>query len=184
MRLLLLLFLALLATSWPLPVEAQAGFIILARHAEKAAPDGDAGLAAQGEQRARDLAAAVAGVRLSAVITTQYRRTVLIAAPAAGAARLQPLVIPATGNMKADAAAVARALDSLPPGSAALVVGHSNTLGPIIATLGGPPIPDLCDTEFSTLLILQRDGAGGVSLLRSRYGAAESPEASRCSPSQ
>lgn len=164
------------------PLYAQASFIVLARHAEKAAPTGDVGLTAAGEQRARDLARALTNVRLAAVITTQYQRTRLTAAPSTSAAGLTASVVPATGDMAADARAVIRALDSLPPGSAALVVGHSNTLGPIIAALGGPNIPDLCDAEYSTLLVLVRS-ADGVSLLRGHYGAAEPESASHCEKS-
>ncbi|MEP7324659.1 MAG: histidine phosphatase family protein [Gemmatimonadota bacterium] len=171
----------LVAGLWPGAAHAQASLIILARHAEKSAASGDPGLTAAGEQRARDLAAALAGVHLSAIITTQYRRTQLTAAPAASASHIQPTVISAAGNSDVDAALVARALDALPAGSAALVIGHSNTLGPIIKALGGPALPDLCDGEYSTLLILERTaGADPAKLIRSRYGAAEPAEASQC----
>jgi phosphohistidine phosphatase SixA len=177
----LVLSLVLLVNLCSQPANAQAALVILARHAEKAAPSGDPGLTAAGDQRANDLATALSGVRLAAIITTQYRRSQLTAAPIARTTGLQPLVIAATGDMKASADAVARTLDSLPQGSVALVVGHSNTLGPIIVALGGPQVPDLCDGEHSTLLVLARPGgAAGTSLLRSRYGAGEPPEASQC----
>ena len=181
MRLIPLLLPALLTCTVSKVVEAQATTIILARHAEKAAPTGDPGLTTIGEQRAKDLASTLAGVHLAAIITTQYRRTQLTAAPVALVANVEPLVIPATGNVATAATAVAQALDALPAGSTALVVGHSNTLGPIIAALGGPKMADLCDAEYSTLLILVRPGADrSVSLVRSRYGAAEPAAASEC----
>ena len=176
----LILLVALALSLWSSPAEAQAATIILARHAEKAAPTGDPGLTAIGEQRARDLATALADVTLAAIITTQYRRTQLTAAPAALAAKLEPLVIQATGGITATAAVV-QALDALPAGSTALVVGHSNTLGAIIAALGGPSVAELCDSEHSTLLIVLRpQGDGKVSLVRSRYGAAEPVGANQC----
>lgn len=160
---------------------AQASLVVLARHAEKSAPTGDPGLTPTGEVRAQDLARALAHVRLAAVITTQYRRTQLTAAPAALAYRLTPTVIPASGDLRSDATAVAAAINALPAGSAALVVGHSNTLGPIIAALGGPSVPELCDGEYSTLLILERPaGGGGPQLLRTRFGAGDLPAASEC----
>ncbi|MEO8199272.1 MAG: histidine phosphatase family protein [Gemmatimonadota bacterium] len=175
---LMILALSLLVSSQG---RAQASTIILARHAEKAAPSGDPGLTLPGQQRALDLAQALAKVHLTTVITTQLKRTRLTAEPAAQAADLPPIVIPATGNTNADAMAVAHAIDELPSGSVVLVVGHSNTLGPIIAALGGPRIPDLCDAEYSTLLILTRPGGEEKpSLIRSRFGAAEPPEADRC----
>ena len=176
-----ILLAGLTAALWSPPAEGQATTIILARHAEKAAPTGDPGLTLIGEQRAQDLATALAGVHLAAIITSQYRRTQLTAAPVALVAGVEPLVIPATGLVTNAAAAVAQALDALPSGSTALVVGHSNTLGPIIAALGGPQVADLCDGEHSTLLILVRPGADrSVSLVRSRYGAAEPAAASQC----
>lgn len=170
----------LLALLLPAPAAAQAGTIILARHAEKAAPSGDPELTPEGMRRAEALAQVVADVRLTAILTTQFRRTGLTAAPAARAAGIAPSVLTATGNLTEDAAAVARAIDALPAGSIVLVVGHSNTLGPIIAALGGPTLPDLCDGEHATLFTLVRPAAGPPHLLRSRYGAAEPPEATAC----
>jgi broad specificity phosphatase PhoE len=159
--------------------QAQATTVILARHAEKAAPTGDPVLTPVGEQRAQDLARALADVRLAGIISTQYQRTRLTAAPVAQAAKLEVTVVPGS----ADPAGVIRALDALPVGSTALVVGHSNTLAGIIAALGGPKIPDLCDGEHSTLFVVERPGGGKpVSLVRAKYGAAEPPEASQCQP--
>ena len=159
------------------PVAAQATTVILARHAEKAAPTGDPALTPVGEQRARDLAQALAHVKLAAVISTQYQRTRLTAAPLAQADGIEVTVVQAS----ADPSGIVGALDALPPGSTALVVGHSNTLAPIIAALGGPRLLDLCDGEHSTLFVLERPGGGKpVSLVRAKYGAAEPPEASQC----
>jgi broad specificity phosphatase PhoE len=171
--------LPLLLATLPMPLAAQATTIILARHAEKASPTGDPVLTPVGEQRAQDLARALADVRLSGIISTQYQRTRLTAAPVAEAAKLEVTVVPGS----ADPGGVIRALDALPSGSTALVVGHSNTLAGIIAALGGPKIPDLCDGEHSTLFIVERPGGGKpVSLVRAKYGVAEPPEVSQCQP--
>jgi broad specificity phosphatase PhoE len=160
---------------------AQATTVILVRHAEKSSPTGDADLTPAGVQRARDLATTLADVRLSAVVTSQYQRTRLTGEPVARAASLPVTVVPAGRDHTASATQVVSVLDALPAGSTALVVGHSNTLSSIIAALGGPTIPDLCDGEHSTLFILERPGEGKpVSLVRARYGAAEPPEASQC----
>lgn len=165
----------------PGPLPAQASLIVLVRHAEKSAERSDPGLTRGGEKRAADLAGALEGARLTAIYTTQYRRTRLTAEPVAHAQGLTPMVLPASGDLRSDAAAVAAAINALPAGSAALVVGHSNTLGPIIAALGGPPVPDLCDGEYATLLILERPTGGtGPQLLRSRFGAADLLGATEC----
>ena len=171
--------LAIIALGLNSRVQAQATTVILARHAEKAAPTGDPVLTPVGEQRARDLAQALVNTKLAAVISTQYQRTRLTAAPVAQAAGVEVTVVQAS----ADPAGVVRALDSLPAGSTALVVGHSNTLAPIIAALGGPKLPDLCDGEHSTLFILERPGGGKpVSVVKAKYGAAEPAEALACNP--
>ena len=175
-----LLWLSLLCLL-PGPLPAQASLIVLVRHAEKSAESRDPGLTPIGEQRAEDLARALTGARLTAIYTTQYRRTRLTAEPIARAQGLTPIVIAASGDLRADAAAVAAAINALPAGSAALVVGHSNTLGPIVAALGGPALPDLCDDEYSTLFLLERTGASvAPRLLRVTYGAAEPPGVDEC----
>lgn len=163
------------------PLPAQASLIILVRHAEKTTEAPDPGLTSGGAQRAEDLARALRTVRLGAIITTQYRRSRLTTGPVSRDLGLPATVVPAGAGLQTDAAAVAVVLDALPAGSAALVVGHSNTLGPIIAALGGPRVADLCDSEYSTMLVLERPGAGRApQLLRTRYGAADPPGAQAC----
>lgn len=159
---------------------AQASLIVLARHAEKSAPTGDVDLSPAGVQRANQLVHAVAGVKFSSIITTQYQRTRLTARPVAEASGVTLTVMNTSNDIRADAAAIARAIDSLPAGSAVLVIGHSNTLGPIIAALGGPRIPDLCDGQYSRLLVLERPGGGKVNLVQASYGAADPPRSDEC----
>jgi broad specificity phosphatase PhoE len=182
-RLRFVLALALAGAIAPV-ARAQASLVILARHAEKAAATGDPVLTAAGDIRAADLARALAGVHFAAVIATQYQRTRLTATPTADANHLTVTVVPAVADVKSGAAAVAKAINALPPGSAVLVVGHSNTLGAIIEALGGPPVADLCDAEYSTLLTLVRDTStgGAPQLIRSRYGAAGPADDASCHP--
>jgi len=61
-----------------------------------------------------------------------------------------------------------------------LVVGHSNTIPAIIAALGGPRMPDLCDPEYAGLYVLIIRANGTVSLARASYGAADPPDAAAC----
>ncbi len=155
------------------PLAAQDRTVILVRHAEKAAPDGDPRLSAAGQARATALAAALAGARVSAIITTQYQRTQATAAPTAASAGVTPEIVPTGTAVPAHAAAVAAAVWRYPPGAVILVVGHSNTIPPIIAALGGPRLPDLCDPEYATLFILTLPRAGPARLIRASYGAAD-----------
>ncbi|HVX38374.1 MAG TPA: phosphoglycerate mutase family protein [Gemmatimonadaceae bacterium] len=144
--------------------------VILVRHAEKAAtPANDPPLTSAGQARAKALAAALRDAGVDAIITTQFTRTRETAAPTAVALHLTPEVVAATGKTHVQdvAAAVRRH-----PGHTVLVVGHGNTVAEIIAALGGPAIPDLCDAEYDGLFILTIPPAGKPALVRAKYGAA------------
>ena len=161
------------------PLPAQASFIILVRHAEKATGGDDPGLTPDGGARAEALRQALAGLPLDGVITTHYRRTRLTAAPVVTARELVPVEVPAGRVVGAHAAEVAARVNAMPAGSAVLIVGHSNTLGPIIAALGGPAIPELCDRQYDDLFVLDRGGAA-PRLVRTHYGAPDPPGADGC----
>jgi broad specificity phosphatase PhoE len=162
-------------------LDAQATTVVLVRHAERAAPTGDPGLTAAGEARAQALADALRHFRLDGIVVTQYRRTQETAAPAAAARGLVPVVVPTWYSLPAHADSIAAAVRRFPPRSAVLVVGHSNTLGLIIAALGGPATGDLCDAEYATMFVmtLAEDGAP-ARLLRASFGAPDPPGAGNC----
>jgi len=165
---------ALLLTTAALasPAVALPDLVILVRHAERATePAGDPALTPAGEQRAQVLAQALAGLRVNAILTTQYRRTRDTAAPLAKALGIQPQVVDAkAGHVQAVAEAV-RAQNGV-----VLVVGHSNTVPAILAALGGPPLPELCETSFHHVFVL-RPGAGWMQL---SYGAPNAAPATGC----
>jgi len=160
---------------------AQGPTVILVRHAEKSSALEDPGLTAAGEARAQALADALRQFRLDGIVITQYRRTQATAAIAAAARGLVPIVVPTGFGVAAHADSVAAAVRRFPPHSAVLVVGHSNTLGPIIAALGGPPTSDLCDAEYATMFVLtmSEDGAP-ARLLRASFGTPDPPNANAC----
>lgn len=150
--------------------------VILVRHAEKAAaPADDPPLTEAGTARANALAASLANAHLDGVITTQLRRTRDTAEPtlrSLGTART--LVVPTATDVAAHAAAVATAIRREFSGKTVLVVGHSNTVMRIIEALGGPKLPDLCDSQYSGLYTLVLDGAS-ARLVQGTFGAP-SPE--------
>jgi len=119
------------ATSEPEP--AAPGLVLMVRHAEKA-DDGtaDPPLTERGRERAACLAALLQGFSPTHLLTTHYQRNRATIEPLAAATGLSPVVLDAT-----DDAAWQRALRELPPGSRAVVVGHSNTLPRWVAALGG-----------------------------------------------
>ena len=149
-----------------------APLVLLVRHAEKASEEGDdPNLTADGAQRAKDLAAALRDAGVTAIITTQLRRTTETAQPLAAALGIKPEIVPLDwqklpANIKAVAAAVRRH-----PGGAVLVVGHQNTVPEIIEALGGPHLANICDPVYDNLFVLV-PGPSGPRLIRSRYGAA------------
>ena len=154
--------------------------VIVVRHAEKAsATDRDPVLSEAGTSRANALAAALQDAGVSAVITTQFQRTRLTAQPLADKRGLTAEVVQAVPQADVHARAVADAVRKH-EGGTVLVVGHSNTVPAIIAALGGPKMPDLCDSAYSNLFIVVLGEPGGARLVRSRYGAADPPADATC----
>jgi len=172
--------LALALVSASSPLAAQASTVVVVRHAEKADTTSDTGLSATGFARAEALRTALADFPLEGIYVSEYRRSEQTAAPSAGLFRLAPVVIPIQGDKTAQARATAAAIRLMNPGSAALVVGHSNTVGIIIAALGGPAVPELCDQEYATLFVLELPDGQPPRLLRASYGVPDAPEAVAC----
>jgi broad specificity phosphatase PhoE len=133
--------------------------VIIVRHAEKAAaPANDPPLTDAGAARARALVTALADANVQAVITTME-------------------TVP-TGAAAAHAQAVADAVRKH-AGKTVLVVGHSNTVTPIIAALGGPKLADLCDSQYSNLYTVVLDGAA-ARLVVGTYGEPSPAVATGC----
>ena len=162
-------------------VGAQPSTVILVRHAEKAtAPANDPVLTADGTQRALDLATALAGARVTSVITTQLQRTQLTAKPITDPLGRAPIVVPVAAPVAAHVEAVAAAVRARPAGDVVLVVGHSNTIPAIVGALGGPKLPDLCDPQYSMIFILEFSANAPPRFIRASYGAADPPNSDAC----
>lgn len=175
----LLLLLLLGSTGIP-ALSAQATTVILVRHAEKTGPSGDVDLSAVGQARAEDLATTLANFPVQAIFISNTRRTQQTAAPLATRLGLTPVVVPIGRDVATQMAATAAAIRAMPAGSAALVVGHSNTVTGIIAALGGPQVNGICDPEYATLFVLELPVSGQPRLLRATYGATDPAEADAC----
>ncbi|HEY2824887.1 MAG TPA: histidine phosphatase family protein [Gemmatimonadales bacterium] len=164
----------------PISLPAQASTVILVRHAEKAGETGDVDLSSAGRARAEDLKAALAAFPVQTILVSEYKRTLQTAEPTATALHLTPVAIPVNGKAAAQIAATAAAIRKLPAGTAALVVGHSNTVGQIIEALGGPHLGDLCDAEYATIFVLELSPTAPPRLLRASYGVPDAPPAVAC----
>jgi phosphohistidine phosphatase SixA len=140
---------------------ATAQTVIVVRHADRAAEDD---LIPAGLQRAQDLKASLAAARVTTVITSDTKRARLTGAPTAQAAHAQLREL-------ADPAAIAAAVRAAPAAATVLVVGHSNTVPKIVQALGGPVLPDLADTCFDRMFVIQLGGPK-PKVVQTRYGAA------------
>jgi phosphohistidine phosphatase SixA len=107
--------------------------LLLVRHGEKA-DDGtpDPPLTDRGRERATCLAALLESFAPTHLFSSSYQRTRATLEPLAKATGLAPTVLDAK-----DDAGWQRALRELPPGSRAVVVGHSNTVPSLVTMLGG-----------------------------------------------
>jgi phosphohistidine phosphatase SixA len=171
-----LLLALLLGSAVAAPLAAQATTVIIVRHGEKMSESGDPDLSPAGQARAEALKTGLAAFPVQGVFATEYKRTQQTVAPTAAAFRVTPVIIPARGGAKATADSIRK----MPAGSAAVVAGHSNTVGLIIEALGGPKLDELCDQEYATIFVLELPAGASPRLLRLSYGAPNAPEALAC----
>jgi phosphohistidine phosphatase SixA len=161
-------FLLVLALALTPPLSAQAVFVV--RHAEKASEtERDPMLSAAGEARAAALDSALTGLRISAIIVTPFHRTRQTAALVARRNGLTPIEVP-VGSEGVAAHALMVAAEVARHTGNVLVVGHSNTVGEIVAALGGTRgVGDLCDSEYQSLFVVLRNLPDAT--VRARFGA-------------
>ena len=170
------LLLLLLATTGisvyePTPSSAQSpNLVVLVRHGDTSPNSGsDPDLTTSGVKRAQDLASALRGTKFSAIITTQLVRTKQTAQPVATALGLTPEIISyAAPQREAHVKSVADAVRKR-SGGAVLVVGHSTTIPLIIGALGGPHVPEICETVFDNLFVLA-PASTNTPFVHARYG--------------
>lgn len=143
--------------------------VLITRHAEKGDFSADPPLSDQGMRRAEALSLLPETQSVTTVITTQYRRSIETAAPAAVRQGLLSRVVNATARPDDLKALADEILESAEFGTV-LVVGHSNTVPLIIRELGGPADIVLTEEDYGDLFILTINSGGEVSMERSRYG--------------
>jgi broad specificity phosphatase PhoE len=145
--------------------------VVIIRHAEKqiGAID-DAPLSPQGEQRATRLAQMFGDAesfgRVKQVYVTDTRRAQQTVAGLLQRLNLQPAVI----DGKASAGEIARRVLRENRGGLALVVGHGNTVPPLVKELSGADqVPAMGDEEFDTMYVVTVPTIGKASVLRLKY---------------
>ena len=122
--------------------------VVIVRHGEKAANGGtDPDLSSAGRARADALARILKDSGITAIFTTEFKRTLQTAAPTATSAHVTPTVVAAK-----DTAALVAKLHELDGN--ALVVGHGNTIPNLIKALGINASINIPDDDYSELLIV------------------------------
>ena len=127
---------------------AQKTTIWLVRHAEKeSTPGDDPGLSKQGQQRAKDLEKTLKHQNIAGIYITPFQRTALTAKPTAARFTTVPQVYNTT-----DYKSFALKIFQYYTGQNVLIVGHSNTIIPIITAICGErPFNELADDDDDLL---------------------------------
>jgi broad specificity phosphatase PhoE len=122
--------------------------VVIVRHAEKASNGGnDPDLSSAGRARADALARILKDSGITAIFTSEFKRTQETAAPIAKSAGVVSTVVAAK-----DTDALVAKLHQL--NGNALVVGHGNTIPYIIKALGFNSSINIPDADYSELLII------------------------------
>jgi broad specificity phosphatase PhoE len=159
------------------PTSLQA--VVIVRHGEKAeSPKDNPPLSPAGQARAQALLETLRDAGVTTIITTDQVRTRATGAPLAAALHLTGMIVPRSSDPRKDAGAVAEAVRRA--GGTVLIVSHQLTIPLIIAALGGPTIPTMCDTEFSNLYVLVPEQSKALGLMRGHYGIPDPPHAPDC----
>lgn len=140
--------------------------VILVRHAEKVAPDGDPPLSDAGKKRAEILAHTLGEAGVGAIYATPYRRTQETAKPLALRLGLE-VRIAGVGNYGPDLAAKIRAEHR---GQVVVAISHSNTVPELIASLGIEQAPEIPDHAYDDLFIVTLPPGEPPTLLALAYG--------------
>ena len=142
--------------------------LIAVRHAEKDQGD-DPGLSEVGSARARALADALAHAHVQAILVSPTRRSRDTAAPTAAHAGVEPRAVSLEGGTDAHVAALARAVKG-EAGKTVLVVGHSNTIPPLLRALG-MTASDMGDKEYGDLFVATLCPGADPRLIKASFGA-------------
>ena len=121
--------------------------VFIVRHAEKANDSKDAELSETGRARAETLANMLRDSKISAIYTTEFKRTGQTAAPLAKALGLTVTTLPSENR----AALVAKLRTST---ANSLVVGHGNTIPDIIKALGISEPVNISESDYDNLFVV------------------------------
>src|SRR6266480_3413352 len=139
---------------------AASPIIFVVRHGEKTANGNDPDLSPAGQQRAEALARILKDAEITAIFTTEFKRTQETAAPTAKELHVSPTVIPAN-----QIPALVEKLRGLKGNC--LVVGHGNTIPDLFKALGIETPVKIPENDYTDLLVITM--ADKPKLLRLHY---------------
>ena len=144
--------------------------VFLVRHAEKQAEPKDPELTAEGLARARQLASVLRSANLSACFASEFKRTQATAAPTA-----QTFELAVIERKAGQEQALAKEIKQDFAGKRVLFVGHSNTVPQMMKHLGAKNLPELDESDYDNLFVLQIDEAGETTVLHLHFGKSTAP---------
>jgi broad specificity phosphatase PhoE len=139
--------------------------VFLVRHAEKEPTGNDPSLTEAGRKRAELLATLLGDAGITAIFSSEFKRTQETAAPLAKRLGVSVTVIPAK-----DVDALVAKVHALAPGGRALIVGHGNTVPQVATRLTGVKVAELTEADYDRLYVAtsRKNGKGDVVILH--YG--------------
>jgi len=153
-----LVFLLLLFVAFS--VASAEPIVVIVRHAEKANNSEDPDLSPAGRTRAQALARILKDAHITAIFTSERKRTQQTAAPTSASTGVDSTTVPAK-----DYATLVSKLRQVE--GTALVVGHGNTIPDIIKALGIDIPIQIPDEDYTDLFIVTLDPR--PQLLRLHY---------------
>jgi len=137
--------------------------VFVVRHAETTGVGTDPLLSPAGEARSQQLATRLANAHISAIYTSEYRRTHDTAIATSTASSVAITERPVAGmDATAYGTELAALVRSAPPPQAILIVGHSNTVPETVKALSGTTITPIAESEYNRLYTITLDADGAV----------------------
>ncbi len=134
--------------------------VVIVRHAEKADNSEDAELSAAGRARAEILSRMLKDANITAIFTSERKRTQQTAELLSKSIGVAPIIVPAK-----DYSALVSKLRDLKGN--ALVVGHGNTIPELVKALGVEAPVEIADADYSEIFVVTLDAK--PQLMRLHY---------------
>ena len=141
--------------------------VVIVRHAEKAANGGnDPELSPDGQARADALASMLKDSGITAIFTSEFKRTQETAAPTAKSIGITPTIVPAK-----ETATLVSKLHELHGN--ALVIGHGNTIPDLVKALGIDTPVNISEDDYTEFFVVTLGNKPQLLRLHYPQGKAE-----------